>query len=97
MIRTEIIAMEITSELLDHILDQMISENLVYDDYWAEFYEGTNTTYQYDKEKQGFTRTQADVIAASFIEIDELSRVEMKEALKECVKYEDLLEQGFKI
>lgn len=88
---------ELTDEHINRVLIQMKERGLSYDDFWAEYYDGTNTTYGYDRDKQCYICTMIDIIAASFIIEEEISEAALKERLLECGSLQSFREQGFKL
>ena len=77
------------------IVKQMKEDNKTYSDFWTEYYEGTNTTYNYDSSKKSFIRNQIDIIAGSFSYKSNISEEEMiAYIMKDGVKTE-FRSQGF--
>jgi hypothetical protein len=78
------------------ILRQMKEEDKSFWDKWDEYYNGTSKTYSYNKEKQSFWYSEADVIAASFFNEFPMSEQEMYNFIS-GVSLDDLRGSGFLI
>jgi len=82
---------------IDQVLFQMKEFGLSFDDFWAEYYNGTNTVYSYDKKKQSYMVTKIDVIVGSFYREEEITVEDLKSILKESASLNSLREQKFKL
>lgn len=89
--------LKLTESHVEQVLKQMQSRGLTYDDFWEEYYEGINTTYAFDRQKKKFTVTRIDIVAASFMTVEEINTAELKCFLLENASLHDLRKQGFKI
>lgn len=78
------------------VLEQMKNNAKNLWSFWEEYYHGIAITYFYDKNKGGFKRTEADVIAASYHNTYEMTEKEMLETLSRFSENE-LRNEGFDI
>lgn len=87
---------DLTEYHIEKVLLQMKEKGLTYDDFWAEYYSGTNTVYGYYQKKQSFIVTKIDVITGSFCIEEEISPEDLKNILRECASLNSFREQNFK-
>jgi hypothetical protein len=87
----------LTGDHLDRVIIQMKEKDLYYDDFDAEYFQGINTTYGFNKEKNCYTCTQIDIIVGSFMFENEMSVPELKETLLNCASLYHLRKQGFDV
>lgn len=85
----------LTETQLQDALQQMREKGLTYEDFWTEYDHGTQTVYGYDKKTGRYTVTQTDIMAAAFVQEDEMSPEEMKAKLAEIANLHELRSQGF--
>jgi hypothetical protein len=88
---------QLTDWHIEQVLIQMKEFGLSFDDFWAEYYNGTNTVYSYDPKKQSYMVTKIDVIVGSFCREEELSAEDLKAILKESASLNSLREQKFRL
>lgn len=78
------------------ILRQMREEDKSFWDKWEEYYTGTCKTYSYNKEKNSFWLSEADVIVGSFFNEYPLSEEQMLESVT-GFSLSDLRDNGFEV
>ncbi len=84
------------SEMAKEILRQMREEDKSYWDEWEEYLSGTCKTYSYNKEKNSFWFSEADVIVASFFNQYPMTEEAMMDFIS-GVSLSDLRKSGFDI
>ena len=85
----------LSARQIDCVLEQMQTKGLSYDDFWSEYYDGTNTTYSWDADLNEYVITQIDIIVGSFFHTSVISRPELHQILLKQANAADLQEQGF--
>jgi len=88
---------ELTEARMDSIIKQMKENGKNFNDFWAEYEEGTNTVYEWDTEKNHFKVTEIDIVVGSFMHETEIEEDYVREKLLEIASFHSLKEQGFKL
>lgn len=89
--------LKLKDDHIEKVVRQMKEDGLTYDDFLEEYYNGTNTTYGYNKQTGKYTVTKIDIVAASFFNVEVISVDELKSLLMKNASLHELREQGFDI